>query len=169
MNRKTFKFTYRIAAALLLASIFTFAFVRTRSSASEEVDNVVRNQKTTAESKRNTAQETPEVVALKAERRGFPLLNLRDGKKLQTRYIGADGAEQARPLTMTNTDLNADGAADLVVGYADGRGGGHLAFYQGSLDTLSARTPEIFEDMKEGRFPAPFLPCLLYTSPSPRD
>ena len=35
MNRKTIKFTYRIAAALLLASIFTFAFVRTRSSASE--------------------------------------------------------------------------------------------------------------------------------------
>ena len=164
MNRKTIKFTYRIAAALLLASIFTFAFVRTRSSASEQVDKGVQNQKASAESKSNVVGETPEVAALKAEKRGFPLLNLRDGKKFQTKYVGASGAEQslgaeqARPLTMTNADLNADGAADLVVGYANGSGGGHLAFYRGSLDTLSARTPEVFEGMKEGRFPAPFLP-----------
>jgi hypothetical protein len=103
-------------------------------------------------------------VALRAEKRGFPLLNLQDGKKLRTKYVGANGAEQSlsaaqsQPLTMTSADLNADGAADLVVGYADGSGGGHLALHKGSLDTLSASTPEIFEGMKEGRFPAPFLP-----------
>ncbi|MBC7932939.1 MAG: CSLREA domain-containing protein, partial [Rubrivivax sp.] len=113
--------------------------------------------------KRDAAKETPEGVTLKAEKRGFPLINLRDGKKFGTKYVGAHGAAQsfaatqARPLTMTNADLNADGAGDLVVGYAGGDGG-HLALYQGSLDTLSARTPEIFEGMKEGRFPAPFLP-----------
>jgi len=95
MNRKTLKFTYRIAAALLLASIFTFAFVRTRSSASEQVDKGVQNEKASAESKSNAVGETPEVAALKAEKRGFPLLNLRDGKKFQTKYVGASGAEQS--------------------------------------------------------------------------
>jgi len=43
MNRKTFKFTYRIAAALLLSSIFTFAFVLNRSAASEQVEFALPN------------------------------------------------------------------------------------------------------------------------------
>ena len=43
MNQKTFKFTYRIVAALFLSSIFTFAFVLTRSAASEKVEFALPN------------------------------------------------------------------------------------------------------------------------------
>jgi CSLREA domain-containing protein len=164
MNRRIFKFAYRIVAVLLLASISTFAFVWTGSSASEQAVENARNQKTTAESKRSSDSDAPEAATLKAEKRGFPLLNLRDGKKVESQFVAADGsaaqslgASGARPRTLTNADLNADGASDLVVGYASGNGG-HIAVYQGSLDTLSATSPEVFEGMKEGRFPAPFLP-----------
>jgi CSLREA domain-containing protein len=171
MNRKTFKIN-RIIAVMLLASVFTFAFVWTNPSASEQLSNGVQEQKSIAEvekqksiaePKRSAARETAEGVTLKAERRGFPLINLQDGKKLETNFVGTDGstvsfaAGQAQPRTMANADLNRDGAADLIVGYAGGNGG-HLALYQGNLDTLSARTPETFEAMKEGQFPAPFLP-----------
>lgn len=143
MNRKIFQITLRIAVAMLLASVFSFPFISNRSSAQEQV---------------SVADKTAGIVTLKAEKRGFPLINLQDGRKLETQFVGANDAAQfsaSRSLAMTNADLNADGAQDLIVGYADSDGG-HLAYYKGSLDTLSARTPEIFEGMKEGRFPAPF-------------
>lgn len=169
MNRKNSKFIFRTAAALLLISVSAFAFIWTRSSASEQIDksvrveNAIRNQKTIHESQRSVAGQTPQAVALKAEKRGFPLMNLRDGKKFETQFVGADGAREslgaARALGMTNADLNGDGAADLLIGYAAGNGdGGHLAVYRGSLDTLWATAPQVAEGFREGRFPDPFLP-----------
>ena len=169
MNRKIFKIN-RIIAVMLLASVFTFAFVWTNSSASEQLSTGVEKQastaeieglKTVSEPKTIADGEATEIVTLRAEKRGSPLINLQDGKKLRTKFIGSENETQSlnssQARTMTNADLNADGAADLIVGYAGGSGG-HLALYQGNLDTLSARTPEIFEEMKQGRFPAPFLP-----------
>ena len=171
MNHKTFKIN-RIIAVMLLSSIFTFAFVWTQSSASEQQDKDTQGRTPSAESpeKKTSAgaengddRNQPEAVSLRAEKRGFPLLNLQDGKRLRTKFIGAEGdaesfgSSQAQPRAMTDFDLNADGASDLIVGYASS-GGGHLALYQGNPDSLSARTPEIFEGIKEGRFPAPFLP-----------
>ncbi|HEX8264109.1 MAG TPA: CSLREA domain-containing protein [Pyrinomonadaceae bacterium] len=164
MNRKTFKFASRGVAALLLASVSAFALVLTHSSASSEQPAVnAPNQPTTVESKigrlaAKTDTETPDAITLKAEKRGFPLINLRDGKKLGTEFAGAAAQLRGagRPQTMLNADLNLDGASDLIVGYASS-GGGHLLVYQGNPDSLSARTPESFEGIKEGRFPAPFL------------
>lgn len=172
MKRKTFKIN-RIIAVMMLACVFTFAFVWTNPSASEQINGnaqeepktvtVVEEQKTVAESETTVNGEISEVVTLRAEKRGSPLINLKDGKRLRTKFVGAESQtqsfinEQAEPLTMTNADLNADGAAELIVGYA-GTDGGHLAIYQGNLDSLSARTPQIFEDMKQGNFPEPFLP-----------
>lgn len=167
MNRKTFPFAYRSAAALLLACISTFAFVFTRSSASQQNAEIsAPNQKTVIKAKQSaaSASENREAVTLRAEKRGFPLINLRDGKRFETDFLAAANDSAAaqsfaasKPQTMTGADLTADGAQDLVVGYQSGDGG-YIAFYQGSLDTLSATTPEVFEGFKEGRFPAPFLP-----------
>lgn len=104
----------------------------------------------------DVARESQKTV--NAAQRGFPLLNLQDGRKLGTTYRGAatalEGA-QARATAMATADFNQDGAADLVAAYAGGNGG-YLAFYRGNLETLSARTPETFEGMKRGQFPAPF-------------
>ena len=72
--------------------------------------------------------------ALRAERRGFPLMNLQDGKKLESNFVGAGSTESfavagAEARALVNADLNADGAQDLIVGYASGGDGGHLAVY----------------------------------------
>jgi CSLREA domain-containing protein len=165
MNRKTFKFASRGVAALLLASVSAFALVLTHSSASSEQPIVnAPNQPTNVESKigslgAKTDAETPDAITLKAEKRGFPLINLLDGKKLGSELLAGAAAQSrvaGRPQTMLNADLNLDGASDLIVGYASSNGG-HLLVYQGNPDSLSARAPESFEGIKEGRFPAPFL------------
>ena len=136
-----------IVAATVLLSLFSFAFVWTHRSASESTG-----------AKGRTAAPRAEAVTLTAEKRGFPLMNLRDGKRFEARL--ASDAEfdfaTASPTGLTTADLNLDGARDLVAAYA-ANGDGYLAIYRGSLNTLSARTPEIFEAMKEGQFPEPFL------------
>src|SRR5687767_10186102 len=127
MNRKTFKIN-RIIAVMLLASVFTFAFVWTNSSASEQSNNAVEKQTSTAEveeqisiyePERNADRKMTQAVALKTERRGSPLINLQESKRLETKFVGLSeavgsfAAEQVEPRAMTNADLNADGAADL--------------------------------------------------------
>ena len=160
MNRISSKINRSI---VLVFAVFVIAcaFVWTRSSASERGENKNQTQENSSLAKEKTDRETSETSPLKTEKRGFPLINLQDGKKLETELIASDGEARtlgaARPQAMIDADLNLDGAADLIVGYADGGGAGYLVLHQGSLDTLSARTPEIFEGMKEGRFPAPFL------------
>lgn len=52
---------------------------------------------------------------------------------------------------MINGDLNGDGAHELVAASAAGSSG-YLLVHPGNPDSLSARTPEVFEGMKEGRF-----------------
>src|SRR5688572_2579776 len=116
MNRKTFFKTNRIIAVMLLASIFTFAFVWTNSSASEQSNNAVKKQTSTAEieeqvsvyePKRNANRETTP-AALKMEKRGSPLIKLQDSKRLETKFVGSVEAVQsfadseAEPLTMAN-------------------------------------------------------------------
>ncbi len=168
MNSKHFQLARRIAAAILLSSICAFAFasIRSTTSGARTAENsqtpIFSEKKKVVVGKSPADTEESRTVTLKTEKRGFPLLNLQDVKSVATRFVGADGAArsfdnaQARPLTMANADLNHDGAGDLVVGYAGGAGG-YLALYAGNPDSLSARTPEVFEEMKEGRFPAPFL------------
>jgi CSLREA domain-containing protein len=171
MNRKTFKFASRGAAAVLLflASVSVFAVVLVRSSANSEqiTANAAKSRPAIITATRNSTvaaeKQTPEAVTLKAEKRGFPLMNLRDSKRLDTEFVGASPADSlvtssAKPRTLANTDINADGALDLIVGYASGDGSsGHLAVYQGSKDTLSATSPEVFKGFQRGEFPAPFL------------
>ncbi len=172
MNRKTFKFASRVAAAVLLflASVSVFAVVLVHSSSDSEpiTASVAKSKPGITTATRNgtfaAEKQTPEAVTLKAERRGFPLINLRDSKRLDTEFAGESPADSlvassAKPRTLANTDINADSALDLIVGYASGDGSsGHLAVYQGSKDTLSATSPEVFKGFQQGEFPAPFLP-----------
>jgi hypothetical protein len=133
MKQKTF-IVNRIIAVMLLTSVFTFAFVWSTSSASNQSNDGAVEQSSTAEAeeptsfyqpKKNAEKEISPVV-LRAQMRGFPLINLQDGKTLETNFVGSKSATQsfgsAQARTMTNADLNLDGAPDLVVGYAGGSG-----------------------------------------------
>jgi len=68
MNRKTFKIN-RIIAVMLLASVFTFAFVWTNSSASEQSNNAVEKQTSTAEVEEQTSIYEPNRNADRAVRK----------------------------------------------------------------------------------------------------
>ena len=96
MNRKALTSFYRIVVAILLTSVLTLAFVWTRPASGEQIENVSRNQKPTAVAKRKAAVTASETAAFNAEKRGFPLLNLRDGQIAETEFFAANGAAQSK-------------------------------------------------------------------------
>ncbi|HEX8264110.1 MAG TPA: Ig-like domain-containing protein [Pyrinomonadaceae bacterium] len=168
MNSIPLRFLRRVAATVLLATICAFSFAAIRSTTTGAENETAFKTPISSKNKQALNAKSPAIadgspdVMLRTEKRGYPLLNLQNGKRIQTRFVGEGGVEnslsasQARPQTIINADLNLDGADDLIVGYESGSNG-RLAIYQGNPDSLSARTPEIFEGIKEGRFPAPFL------------
>jgi uncharacterized repeat protein (TIGR01451 family) len=77
---------------------------------------------------------------------------------------GASGAAQllgghaalaptgAQPLSLTTGDVDEDGIADLLVGYA-----GHISIQRGNLDAFAPQSDASLQAIARGQFPAPFL------------
>jgi len=159
MMRKGFSALLLLSGAVLAA--VPLANFRSAAVVQAPAQDAIRlvSENSVAAARAVSTIESPGAV-LRAEKRGFPLLNLRDGKR--TRLQAANGTDavspvgQGRPLTMINGDFDADGAQELVAAYGTD-GGGYLMLHRGNPDSLGARTPEIYDGMKEGRFPAPFL------------
>ncbi|HBB87027.1 MAG TPA: hypothetical protein DC047_05380, partial [Blastocatellia bacterium] len=62
----------------------------------------------------------------------------------------------AEPLSLATQDFDGDGFADLVSGYK--AGSGILMLHRGNSEATAPSKPEVLEDIKAGRFAAPFLP-----------
>ncbi len=58
----------------------------------------------------------------------------------------------AQPLSLTTGDVDGDGIADLLVGYA-----GHISIQRGNLDAFAPQSDASFQAIAHGQFPAPFL------------
>ena len=58
----------------------------------------------------------------------------------------------AQPLSLTTGDVDEDGIADLLVGYA-----GHVTIQRGNLDAFAPQSDASFQAIAHGQFPAPFL------------
>ena len=58
----------------------------------------------------------------------------------------------AQPLSLTTGDVDEDGIADLLVGYA-----GHVTIQHGNLDAFAPQSDASFQAITHGQFPAPFL------------
>ncbi|HMC31108.1 MAG TPA: hypothetical protein VKL99_09755, partial [Candidatus Angelobacter sp.] len=58
----------------------------------------------------------------------------------------------AQPLSLTTGDVDEDGIADLLVGYA-----GHISIQRGNLDAFAPQSDASFQAITQGQFPAPFL------------
>ena len=86
-------------------------------------------------------------ITLLAERRGFPHINLLDGREIATGYNGPQHLAQAllqgeaRPTAIAAGDFDKDGAQDLICGY-EAPSGGFLALYRGDVDSIYPNTPE---------------------------
>src|SRR5262249_26249162 len=91
---------------------------------------------------------------------------LSESEKLPSTYMGDPGAKasleggQVQPSTLVSGDFDADGVADLVVGYSrdDGTKGGVLAIQRGNLDAFAPQSEESFRAIGRDEFPSPFLP-----------
>jgi hypothetical protein len=91
-------------------------------------------------------------------------INSRTAHRLQTRYVGDDGArqlleaKQANPLALAAADFDEDGVPDLVSGYAAG-GAGVITLHRGNIDAIFPNTPDAKRRKATGRFSdSPFLP-----------
>src|SRR5207245_7912886 len=91
--------------------------------------------------------ESPRAMRIRAAGRGAPFASLRDGRDLPADYTGPAGARQAlekneaRPLALASGDFDEDGVADLVAGYAGGKGG-LLTLHRGNADSINPESPE---------------------------
>jgi hypothetical protein len=116
-------------------------------------------------------------VSIRAAGRGRPWISLSDGHSLVTSYVGDEGAlrllseNQARGLSLASGDLDADGCADLVCGYAAPDGSGLLTLHQGNADFSEPYRPEAGRrKSREQLTDAPFLaPAHVFTLPVPPD
>ncbi len=65
----------------------------------------------------------------------------------------AIAAPAAQPLSLTTGDVDEDGIADLLVGYA-----GHISIQRGNLDAFAPQSDASLQAIGREEFPAPFLP-----------
>ena len=86
-------------------------------------------------------------ITLHAAGRGFPHINLADGREIAAGYAGPQHLAQAllqgqsRPLAIAAGDFDRDGTQDLICGYG-GAAGGLLALHRGDVDSIYPNTPE---------------------------
>ncbi|HJX84302.1 MAG TPA: VCBS repeat-containing protein, partial [Candidatus Angelobacter sp.] len=90
-----------------------------------------------------------------------PRVDLQNGRALSANHSGDQAAVQAlaagraQPVSMASEDVDADGVADLVVGYS-APGGGIVAVYRGNLDAFAPQSHASFLAIGRGEFPSPF-------------
>uniref|UniRef100_UPI00286B474C FG-GAP repeat domain-containing protein n=1 Tax=Tabrizicola sp. TaxID=2005166 RepID=UPI00286B474C len=105
-------------------------------------------------------------VAVRAAKRGYPLINFQDGRSLKAEYKSA-GLESARleqemtpgqatPVSLASEDVNGDGFPDLIAGYS-GSSGGMLALHPGNPEAFAPKNPETIRAIGNSQFPDPFL------------
>lgn len=99
-------------------------------------------------------KDEPANIAIRAEKRGFPHVNFKDGKDLFTPQAENKNGQALRILA--SADFDSDGIADLVT--ADE--GGTLKLYRGNRDSLHPNDPETRQrKAKEAFLDSPFHPA----------
>ncbi|HEX3094542.1 MAG TPA: hypothetical protein VHW72_18030, partial [Candidatus Angelobacter sp.] len=98
-------------------------------------------------------------AALQAPASG-PKIWLQDNQRLPVAHTGAAASVMtgaaAQPVSLASGDIDADGVADLLVGYS-APGGGVIAVHRGNLDAFAPQSDTSFQAIGRGEFPSPFL------------
>jgi parallel beta-helix repeat protein len=162
VTRVHFRIAITIALILALACIWRLEKARVSASA-------MQNNRATA-----VRAQLSETVSVYAARRGFPYVNLSDGRELLASFdsdsaaasMSAAQADRLAPLAMTSADLDADGVADLICSY-DSPQGAFIAVYRGNVDAIFPNSPQARQRRANAEFTdAPFLaPAHLFAVP----
>ena len=98
-------------------------------------------------------------AALQAAAQG-PKIWLQDNQPLAVAHTGAAAnpglMAATQPVSLTSGDIDADGVADLVVGYR-APGGGVITVHRGNLDAFAPQSDASLQAIGRGEFPSPFL------------
>ncbi|MGH9822172.1 MAG: FG-GAP repeat domain-containing protein, partial [Blastocatellia bacterium] len=100
-----------------------------------------------------------DAVTIRADQPGDPMVNFSAGRDLVPAFKGSDELVTAlqnniaQPASLTSEDVDGDGVADLVCGYAN-NGKGIIAIYRGNLDVMYSTRSVSGEVTDE----SPFLP-----------
>ena len=103
---------------------------------------------------------TSSQITARITQSGRPWMNLKDGYDSKAFYNGnaaLAGMEDAKSLSLFSADINRDGFPDLVTGYA-GANGGLAVIRYGDPEAFGPTKTETIEGIKNGNFPASFLP-----------
>ncbi|MEW6131283.1 MAG: CSLREA domain-containing protein [Acidobacteriota bacterium] len=107
---------------------------------------------------------TPGRITVHATNHGNPTINLYDGVELSADYSQATNLQQllkqgtSQPCALNSADFNEDGVPDLIVGYAQSKGG-ILSLYPGNIDSIYPNSSEAQQRKATGQFDnAAFLP-----------
>jgi parallel beta-helix repeat protein len=163
VTRAYFRIAITFGLVLALACIWRLEKVRVSASAAQQ------NHATAVRA------QLSDTVSVHAAQRGFPYINLSDGRELLASF-DSDSETAAQwlatqtnglsPLAMTSADLDEDGVADLICSY-DSPQGAFIAVYRGNVDAIYPHTAGANQRHAQGTFTdAPFLaPVRMFAVP----
>jgi hypothetical protein len=128
-------------------------------SSSESVPREVESEHSTTAFKLASARgaDTEEAkITIKAEGRGSPHVNFKDGKELPVSAQDTNTpASSIPPSVMASADFDSDGVADLVTADPNGT----LRFYRGNVDSIYPNSPQAKQRRANGTsVDSPFYP-----------
>lgn len=126
---------------------------------------ILTKNSTKAENKTNTTKRfslnRENAVPIEFERSGSPWIKLKEGKTIDSEFVGTDSAigefERAslRPTTLASTDFNFDGFPDVISGFA-GTNGGVITLHKGWKEAFSPENEQVLAGIRNGEFPVSF-------------
>ena len=150
MNRRNFNSTPRIAIAVSLTAICTFAFFWTRSWASSGIAESAREQEKIVAANRVEVADEPE-YSLKIA--SAPINGTGTLKRHGALEIPADDGYEGKgsPRVVLAADFDSDGIKDLLVAHNN-----RLVLHRGNINAFAPQTQAAWEAIRDGRFVSPF-------------
>ena len=118
MNQKKSKLTPRIITILFISCLCVSAFMWSKFTTKAALETkTAESQNDSPQEDKNIGNESQTEITVNAAKRGFPLLNLQDGKKLGTKYTGAANSPDAATTPLKPSFAVDDSVAVLILFY----------------------------------------------------
>ncbi len=153
--KKEVKTRSQIKFALFLGLVLSlgFGFVSFKNS-SAQAENTQKSSKRFSLNRGN-------IAPLDFERTGSPWIKLKEGKTINSEFVGTESAigeferGSLRPTTLASTDFNFDGFPDIISGFA-GKNGGVITLHKGWKEAFSPEDEQVLAGIRRGEFPVSF-------------
>ena len=138
-------------SGLVLSLVFGFVVFKNDSA---QAENTKKSSKRFSVNQEN-------IAPLDFERTGSPWIKLKEGKTINSEFVGTESAigeferGSLRPTTLASTDFNFDGFPDIISGFA-GTNGGVITLHKGWKEAFSPVNEDVLAGIRRGEFPVSF-------------